>query len=136
MRALASRLTTDAVADWSSHAPVGPEVRAIALACHIHVDREKNVAELEAELKSFPGHPLWPALCRHVARISTDGDRELLTELARNPDSVEPPLRWALQYYVRGDIVLANFEEVSLDALCAHAGLPPLPYLEPMPATG
>ena len=81
----------------------------------------------------FDGDTLWPALARHVARLSTPSDRALLTELAEHPERREPPLRWGLQYFVRGDVVFADDTEATLDELCAEAGLPPLPLLEDMP---
>jgi NACHT domain len=81
----------------------------------------------------FSGDPLWPALARHIARISTAEDRALLVELARHPEQREPPLSWGLQYYVRGDLVLGDDSVVTLDELSARAGLPVLPLLEDMP---
>jgi hypothetical protein len=53
--------------------------------------------------------------------------------LAKHPEKREPPLSWGLKYYLRGDLVLEDGSEVTLDALCARLGLPPLPYLEDMP---
>jgi hypothetical protein len=82
---------------------------------------------------AFDGDPLWPALARHVARISTTDDRALLEDLARHPEQREPPLSWGLQHYVRGDLVFDDDSVVTLDELCAQAGLAPLPLLETMP---
>ena len=82
---------------------------------------------------TFEGDPLWPTLARHVARISSAEDRALLEDLARNPEQREPPLSWGLQYYVRGDLVFDDGSVVTLDELCAQAGLMPLPLLEAMP---
>jgi hypothetical protein len=76
---------------------------------------------------------LWPALARHVARISTPEDRALLEDLARHPEKRQPPLSWGLQYYVRGDLMFDDDSVVTLDELCAQAGLAPLPLIEPMP---
>jgi hypothetical protein len=81
----------------------------------------------------FDGDPLWPALARHVARISTSEDRALLEDLARHPEQREPPLSWGLQHYVRGDLVFDSDSVVTLDELCARAGLAPLPLLETKP---
>jgi len=47
--------------------------------------------------EAFDGDRLWPALARHIARISTAEDRELLVDLARNPEKRKPPLSWGLQ---------------------------------------
>jgi len=82
---------------------------------------------------TFDGDPLWPALARHVARISTSGDQALLEDLARHPEQREPPLSWGLQHYVRGDLVFGDDSVITLDDLCAQAGLAPLPLLEAMP---
>jgi hypothetical protein len=82
---------------------------------------------------AFEGDPLWPALARHIARISTEADRTLLEDLARYPGQREPPLSWGLQHFVRGDLVFDDGSVVTLDDLCAQVGLAPLPMLEPMP---
>jgi hypothetical protein len=82
---------------------------------------------------TFSGDPLWPALARHVARMSTPEDRSLLEDLARHPEKREPPLSWGLQHYVRGDLVFDDDSVVTLDELCAQAGLASLPLLEAMP---
>jgi hypothetical protein len=81
----------------------------------------------------FDGDPLWPALARHVARISTSEDVVLLEQLAGHPEKREPPLSWGLQHYVRGDLVLDDDSVVTLDELCAQVGVPPLSLVEPMP---
>jgi len=77
--------------------------------------------------------PLWPALARHIARLSTPEDKALLEDLARHPEKREPPLSWGLKYLVRGDLVLEGGEVVTLDELAREVGLEPLPYLEDMP---
>jgi calcineurin-like phosphoesterase family protein len=77
--------------------------------------------------------PLWIALARHVARISTQEDRELLEDLAAHPEKREAPLSWGLQYIVRGDVLMADGSEVTLDELCDEAGVPRYPLLEEMP---
>jgi len=82
---------------------------------------------------TFDGDPPWPALARHVARIWTPKDRALLEDLARHPEKREPPLSWGLQHYVRGDLVFDDDAVVTLDELCAQAGLALLPLLEAMP---
>lgn len=56
-----------------------------------------------------------------------------LEELARHPEQRESPLSWGLQHYVRGDLVWSDDSVVTLDELCDHAGLAPLPFLEAMP---
>ncbi|MBF0369717.1 MAG: NACHT domain-containing protein, partial [Magnetococcales bacterium] len=53
-------------------------------------------------LKAYKGDPLWPALAKHIARRSSEGDRALLIDLAKHPEKREPPLSWGLQFIVRG----------------------------------
>jgi hypothetical protein len=57
----------------------------------------------------------------------------LLEDLARHPEQREGPLSWGLRYYVRGDLVFDDDSVVTLDELCARAGLAPPPLLETMP---
>jgi hypothetical protein len=78
--------------------------------------------------------PFWLALARHVARISTGEDRKLLEDLAAYPEKREAPLSWGLQYIVRGDVLMGDGSEVTLDELCDEAGVPRYPLLEEMPA--
>jgi hypothetical protein len=68
-----------------------------------------------------------------MARLSTPEDRALLENLACRPELRDPPLRWGLQYIVRGDLVLDDGSVLTLDELCEELGLPPLPYLEDRP---
>lgn len=91
--------------------------------------------DLANALANWPeeGDPLWPALARHMARLSTPEDRALLENLACRPELRDPPLRWGLQYIVRGDLVLDDGSVLTLDELCEELGLPPLPYLEDRP---
>lgn len=90
---------------------------------------------LQETLRAYPadGCLLWPALARHIARCSTDTDRELLISAIKNPEQYEPPLSWGLQYYWRGDLLLSDGSELTLDALCDELKLPHLPYLEDYP---
>jgi hypothetical protein len=106
--------------------------RAACQASFVPGDARLRAAVIRA-CDAFDGDPLWPALARHVARISTADDRALLEDLARHPEKREPPLSWGLQHYVRGDLVFDDDSVVTLDELCAQAGLAPLPLLEAMP---
>lgn len=83
--------------------------------------------------EDFHDDPLWPALARHVSRISTTADRQLLEDLASHPEQRPGRLSWGLQHYVRGDLVLDGGQVLTLDELCAQAGMQPLPFLEAMP---
>jgi hypothetical protein len=106
--------------------------RAACRASFAPGDRSLRAA-IAGACDTFDGDPLWPALARHVARISTAEDRALLEDLARHPEKREPPLSWGLQHYVRGDLVFDDGSVVTLDELCARAGLAPPPFLEDMP---
>jgi hypothetical protein len=94
-----------------------------------------NTENLDKAIDSLSGKadPLWPALARHLSRRSSAADRAFLEGLVCNPAQREPPLSWALQYWVRGDLLLENGSETTLDTLCDEVGLPRLPYLEDMP---
>lgn len=74
--------------------------------------------------------PLWPALARHIARMSTSEDKALLDTLARGDGQCSEPLSWGLQFIVRGDVLLDDGSIVTLDELADEAGVPHLPYLE------
>ena len=88
----------------------------------------------------FDGHELWPALARHVARISTPADRALLEHYAANPEDADTDLlRWALRYWVRGDIMFEDGSVMTLDEIWAKLrenfpedDIPDLPLLEDM----
>lgn len=83
---------------------------------------------------------MWPALARQVARCSSDDDRALLTQLCQHPElrAAGQPfgsdlLYWGLKYFVRGDLLLEDGSEITLDQLCDLHQLPRLPYLEEAP---
>ncbi len=77
--------------------------------------------------------PLAKHYARHIARRSTVDDRALLESLAADPSQRPEPLASALKYYVRGDLVMPDGSELTLDALCDRAGVARLPLLEEMP---
>lgn len=111
-----------------------PLIVLMAEACEVSLDPERDGGELERLLGEYPadGDPLWPALARHLARRSTDEDRELLVDLAQHPEKRPEPLSWGLQFMVRGDIVMDDGSIVTLDELSDELGLPRLPYLDEM----
>jgi hypothetical protein len=110
-------------------------VTLFSLACALSLHPEKDVAPLQNVLAKDANlyEPLWPALARHLARCATAADRTLLIDLAQHPEKCAPPLSWGLKYIVRGDILLNDGREISLDTLTDRLGLPRLPYLEEMP---
>ena len=120
-----------------SSASIGHAAQLLQAACRLSFQREGSSQRFEAALlaceKPDYADPLWPALARHIARQSTQADRDLLGDLARHPEKREPPLRWGLQYLVRGDVMLEDGSVVQLDDLSRQHGLDPLPYLEDMP---
>jgi Calcineurin-like phosphoesterase len=112
-----------------------PGLHLFSTASRLSLRPRSDPAPFEQALVTAPADidPLWPALARHIARRSTPEDRALLEDLACHPEKREPPLSWGLKYYVRGDVILPDGSEVTLDQLCDEAGLPHLPYLEDMP---
>ncbi|HLK59274.1 MAG TPA: hypothetical protein VKU00_22130, partial [Chthonomonadaceae bacterium] len=92
--------------------------------------------ELEAGIHFFEEQnfdPFWIAFARHIARLSTPEDWAFLEDLAAHPEKRKGLLAWGLQYIVRGDILLPDDTEVTLDELCRSAGVPLYPLLEEMP---
>ncbi len=110
-------------------------LRLIAAACDLSLHPKAAPRAFKKALRLYPveGDPLWPALGRHLARRSTPADRVLLEDLARHPEKREAPLQWGLRYVVRGDVVLDDGTEMTLDDLTDELSLPRLPYLEETP---
>ena len=106
-----------------------PHVRLIASACRATIGHPDAVAQTRQLIAEYRGDGLWPALARHLIRENTASDVTLLEGIARNPQQRSGALEWALRYYVRGDILLPDSSEVTLDELCARAGQASLPYL-------
>ncbi|MDC3959045.1 NACHT domain-containing protein [Polyangium jinanense] len=127
------RAGTRAVLAFSE--PKDPLLRLFHEACRLSLRPRSESMPFRRALAELPEgiDPLWPALARHVARMSTPEDRKLLCELAERPESREKPLSWGLRYYVRGDLVLDDGTEVELDELCDEAGIARLPWLVDMP---
>ena len=108
----------------------------LARACRVSLHPDLGCRDLMRALGAYPANaePLWPALARQIARRATEEDKSLLIDLASHPEMREPPLRWGLQYAVRGDVVLDDGSEVTLDDLATDAGLEQLPLLvDPAP---
>lgn len=120
-----------------AHLPVKdtPLLKLFSLACQVSLHPERSTVSFKGALTKYSRQlaPLWPALARHIARMSTEEDRALLNDLARHPESLHPPLRWGLQYLVRGDIVMDDGSIITIDEVTSELGLRPLPYLEEMP---
>lgn len=112
-----------------------PLLTLLRTACRISLAGRPDAAALAGPLAALPADtpPVWPALARWLSRCATDEDRRILEHHARHPQDCDAPLSWGLQYIVRGDLVLADGSEVTLDALYDQAGVKPLPLLEPMP---
>jgi hypothetical protein len=113
----------------------GPPANLVAHACRLALRPEEDPADFDATLESYPqvGDPLWPSLARHLAGRSTPADRTFLEQLLRHPERKEGPLSWGLRYLARGDVILNDGSEATLDDLAAEAGMPPIPLLEAMP---
>ncbi|MBF0294092.1 MAG: TIR domain-containing protein [Magnetococcales bacterium] len=113
--------------------PASPLLALFHHAAKVSVGYTEHMIQLKTSLKNYQGDPLWPALARHVARCSTNDDKKLLENLAQNPEQREAPLQWGLKYIVRGDVMLNDGSEITLDEICDEHGLERLPYLEEMP---
>ncbi len=116
-----------------------PTLKLLQEACRVSLNPRRSTAGLAdtlARWESAHGDPLWSALARHIARMSTPQDLQLLDLLARLPEGQSSPLSWGLRYCVRGDLVLADGSTLTLDALCEELHLPHLPYVEDMPTLG
>lgn len=109
------------------------EHHLVSLAARISYGNLDQLPVFEAALAAWSGDPLWPAYARHIARRSTADDRALLESLAADPSQRPEPLASALKYYVRGDLVMPDGSELTLDELCDRAGVARLPLLEEMP---
>jgi hypothetical protein len=118
-----------------AHLPDGePTASLLAFACRISLAGHPATPAEQQQISTLAGglDPLWPALARHLTRCSSQTDRELLVDLARNPEKREPPLSWGLRYIVRGDILLEDGRTVTLDQLTDEAALPRRPFLDEM----
>lgn len=127
------RAGTRAVLAFSD--PKAPLLRLFQAACQLSLRPRSDASRLHEALAAMPAStdPLWPALARHIARLSSQEDRALLSALAERPEERPAPIVWGLKYYVRGDLVLDDGTEVRLDELADEAGVPRLPFLEDMP---
>jgi hypothetical protein len=110
-------------------------IELMKAACLLSINPESDPARFEKALADYPadGEPLWPAFACYLTRRATDADHALMLDLAAHPEKREGLLGWGLKYVVRGDIVLDDGTEVTLDALADETGLPHLPLLDPPP---
>ena len=76
---------------------------------------------------------LWTSLARYIARRPMAHDVDVLVGAATEPERFAVPLRFGLQYLVRGDIAMGDGTVLTLDEIAAEAGLPSVPLVEPMP---
>lgn len=108
-----------------------PVVALVSQACQASLDEQPDRPELHRLLDTFDGDPLWPALARHLARVSDE--REYLTQCALNWESYPAPLSWGLRYCAKGDILLPDLTtHWDMDDLAREAGVDPLPIVDPM----
>jgi 3',5'-cyclic AMP phosphodiesterase CpdA len=122
--------------DFDSLLPAALPICIMAGAARASIFAGNSIEELKATIPQLERRgldPFWIAFARHIARISTAEDRALLEDLAAYPEKREPPLSWGLQYIVRGDVLLPDGTEITLDELCAEAGVAPYQLLEEMP---
>jgi 3',5'-cyclic AMP phosphodiesterase CpdA len=104
-------------------------------ACRLSLHHDSNLNRFNKALEDLPekAYKFWRVFARHIARRSTNEDVEFLQNIAKYPEGHEAPLSWQIQYIVRGDILLNNGDNLTLDTLSEEVGLAPLPYLEPVP---
>jgi hypothetical protein len=105
-----------------------PMIRLLGKACRLSFDNAAPDEAFETLAAEFEGDELWPALARHLARASTPEDRSLLETLAAEPERREGVLGLGLKYWVRGDVMLPDGSERTLEQLGQ-----PLPLLEDVP---
>ncbi|PRP90760.1 3',5'-cyclic adenosine monophosphate phosphodiesterase CpdA [Enhygromyxa salina] len=94
-----------------------PLVRLLSKACRLSLANAAPDDELHVLCASFDGDPLWPALARHLARASSAEDRRLLEELAAHPERREGVVGLGLEYWVRGDVLLPDGSQRTLEQL-------------------
>lgn len=109
-----------------------PEVALLTQACRVSLGHAPVSRHLRDAAARFRGDRIWPALARHVARVSTVEDRTVLENAAARPDQFEGLVSWGLRYYVRGDIVMRNGTVLTMDEICDELTIPRLPLLEDM----
>lgn len=117
---------------WDGPLPVVELMRA---ACLVSLNPDADAAQFDKALTDYPadGESLWPALARYLARCATDEDNALMLDLAAHPERREGSLAWGLKYIVRGDVILDENSEITLDALADEVGVPRLPLLDAAP---
>lgn len=131
--------TCEALAHLSPELLSSPLLLLFHQACRLSLNPTSSPIPFEQALAQYlrqPNpEPLWPALARWITRRPLPGDRELLLSLAQNPElrQHDSALFYGLKYYVRGDLVLPDNSEQSLDFYCDKLNVPRLPLLEEMP---
>jgi len=126
------RAVARSVVAYADLPSTSPPIAVLKPACHLSLHPGADPALFEKALRRYGPlcDSVWPALARHLAMRSTNEDRALLADLAAHPELRQPPMSWGLQYIVRGDVLLDDGTEVTLDGLCDEWGLDHLPYLE------
>lgn len=132
--------TREALAHLSPELLTSPLLLLFHQACRLSLNPTSSPIPFEQALAQYQQHqpnpePLWPALARWITRRPLPGDRELLLSLAQNPElrQHDSALFYGLKYYVRGDLVLPDNSEQTLDFYCDKLNVPRLPLLEFMP---
>ncbi|MBF0139343.1 MAG: hypothetical protein HQL74_03575 [Magnetococcales bacterium] len=127
------------LADAYQDDPLWPEIKLFQHACRLSFNQGGDASEFLAALENYQNEggdhrdPLWPALARHVARLSTPEDKALLEDLAQHPEKRDGRLGWCLQAFIRGDLMTVEGDWLLLDDFLKQMGVKPPPYLEEMP---
>ncbi|MBF0347130.1 MAG: metallophosphoesterase [Magnetococcales bacterium] len=115
-----------------------PEMRLFEVACRRSFDPKGDPEPFRDALRQYEqerqnDHPIWPLLAKLIARHIKKGDQEFkeLEQIIRNPEQsgLPAPYADAVRYWWRGDLLLLDGSEITLDQLLGID----LPYLEEMP---
>lgn len=75
-------------------------------------------------------HPLWQALARVLGDAHAEEDLKYLQAVATNPNQLDEPLRSAVKYLVRGDVLMSDGSTIELDEIVRELSRPKMPYLD------
>ncbi|MBF0175219.1 MAG: hypothetical protein HQL83_17555, partial [Magnetococcales bacterium] len=115
-----------------------PEMRLFEVACRRSFDPKGDPEPFRDALRQYEqerqnDHPIWPLLARLIARDLKKEDQGFkdLEHIIRNPEQsgLPAPYADAVRYWWRGDLLLLDGSEITLDQLLGID----LPYLEEMP---
>jgi hypothetical protein len=104
----------EVLARTETPAHLGGSVALLRAACRARLGLDNALDEL---LTLPQADPLWRSLALTLCGRQSSADVALLVELAQNPSQRQAPLRWGLQWIVRGDLLLLDGSTLALEAL-------------------